>query len=166
MKQWYALYVNSRAEKKVAERLKKDGWDVFCPLKKESRQWTDRKKIVHVPYFSSYVFARFSFKDERLALLNTSGVVNILFWLGKPAIIRDSEMEEVMRFFEIYGEEGIREEPIVKGLSYEICNGYLEGKSGVVVWQNAERVTLEVAGLNMRFNVHKKCLVQQRNEIA
>lgn len=159
MKIWYALYVKSRAEKKVADRLKSNGFEVFCPIKTECRQWSDRKKLVEIPYFSSYVFVRFSMKFDRLLVLETPGVVKVLSWLGKPAMIRDEEMEEVMQFFATYHEREILQEHFVNGAAYRVKSGHLEGHSGVVVWQNSGRVVLDVPSLNIRFNVKKECLV-------
>lgn len=43
-KTWYALYVRSRAEKKVSQELEHIGIEVFLPLITRVRQWSDRKK--------------------------------------------------------------------------------------------------------------------------
>ncbi|MGB0977445.1 MAG: transcription termination/antitermination NusG family protein, partial [Prolixibacteraceae bacterium] len=45
-KQWFAIYVRSRAEKKVGESLNEIGIENYVPLKQEWRQWSDRKKLV------------------------------------------------------------------------------------------------------------------------
>lgn len=159
MKQWYVVYVNSRAEKKVAERLHENDIEIFCPLKTEIRQWSDRKKKLLVPYFPSYVFVRMNLKKERLKVLQTPGVAMLLFWLKKPAVIKDEEMAEVKAFFLEHKSRNIlREEIITSGESYQIQYGPLAGKSGIVLWQNSERVLLEVSGMNMRFSVEKKDL--------
>ena len=46
-------------QKKVAQRLADKGIEVFCPTKIEERQWSIESKV-EVPYFQSYVFAKFS----------------------------------------------------------------------------------------------------------
>ena len=53
---WYVLYTNPKAEKKVAEQLNKIGIETYCPLVTKIQQWSDRKKKIEVPLFSSYVF--------------------------------------------------------------------------------------------------------------
>lgn len=158
MRAWYVLYVNSRAEKKVAERLRQEGREVFCPLKTEWRQWSDRRKKVEVPYFRSYVFVRFSFKTERTTLLQTPGVVRILFWLGKPALIRDEEMAEIMDFFAQFQNSEMLKETLDVGATYKVTEGVMEGKSGILVWQNAERAVLTIPGMNIRLSVLKQNL--------
>ncbi len=46
---WYAIYTNPRAEKLVHSRLEETGVEVFLPLQKTYRQWSDRKKLVIKP---------------------------------------------------------------------------------------------------------------------
>src|SRR5512140_1670119 len=53
---WYALYTRPRAEKMVYSRLEEGGIEAFLPLYKTLRKWSDRKKLVEKPLFSSYVF--------------------------------------------------------------------------------------------------------------
>lgn len=160
MKSWYVLYVNSRAEKKVAACLRMNGWEVFSPLKTEWRQWSDRKKKITVPYFHSYVFVRFNYETERIKLLQTPSVVRILFWLGQPAIIRDKEMEAIQNFFSNNAHQEIYCESLTKGAAYQIKDGLLQGKSGIVIWQNSDRALLEIPELNLRFNVRKDRLIK------
>ena len=56
MLNWYALYTKPRKEQKVAQQLEELGFVVYLPLKVEVKQWSDRKKKVISPLFSSYVF--------------------------------------------------------------------------------------------------------------
>jgi hypothetical protein len=55
---WYAIYTNPRAEKLVRDRLLEAEVDVFLPLHKTFRIWSDRKKLVEVPLLTSYVFVK------------------------------------------------------------------------------------------------------------
>ncbi|MGY8913899.1 MAG: transcription termination/antitermination NusG family protein, partial [Flavobacteriales bacterium] len=53
---WYVLYVQTKNEKKVADRLRGMDVEVYCPVIKETKQWSDRKKTIETPLFKSYVF--------------------------------------------------------------------------------------------------------------
>ena len=55
-KQWFAIYTRSRNEKKVVAGLLEQGHEAWVPLMKTMRQWSDRKKVVEVPLFNSYIF--------------------------------------------------------------------------------------------------------------
>lgn len=88
---WYVIYTKPKWEKKVAERLTQVGVECYCPLITKVQQWSDRKKKVEIPLFNSYVFVQISDTD-RNSVFQIPGVVRYLFWLGKPAIVRDEEI--------------------------------------------------------------------------
>lgn len=92
MKNWYVVYTKPKWEKKVAEKLNEIGIECYCPLIIQIKQWTDRKKKIEVPLFNSYVFVQLEDSD-RSSVFQVSGVVRFLFWLGKPAIVRDEEIK-------------------------------------------------------------------------
>jgi len=91
---WYAVSTKSRAEKKVFERLNNLGFEVFLPLIITIKQWSDRKKKVSEPLIKSFVFVQTS-NDKFSEVLEVPGVLNILKYLGKPAIVRDVEIENL-----------------------------------------------------------------------
>lgn len=91
---WYPVYTNSRAEKKAYQELQKKGIEAYLPLRKEVKQWSDRKKIVEEPLFKSYLFVRISNK-EHAEVLMTSGVNRFLYFSGKIAVMPDKQMEDL-----------------------------------------------------------------------
>ncbi|MBC7440306.1 MAG: UpxY family transcription antiterminator [Flavobacterium sp.] len=95
---WYVIYTKPKWEKKVASRLIEIGINCYCPLKTQIRQWSDRKKKVEIPVFSSYVFVQLEDKN-RNEIFQIQGVVRYLFWLGKPAIVRDDEIINMKKWF-------------------------------------------------------------------
>ncbi|MGC1473617.1 MAG: UpxY family transcription antiterminator [Psychroserpens sp.] len=91
-KNWYVLMTKPKSEKKVAERLKRMGVQVYCPMKIEVRQWSDRKKKVEVPVLPSTVFVKLE-DSNRSIVFNVPGAVRYLFWLGQAAIVPSHEIE-------------------------------------------------------------------------
>lgn len=89
---WYVLYTKPKWEKKVADKLNQIGIECYCPLITQVKQWSDRKKKIEVPLFNSYVFVQLE-DNERNSVFEVSGVVRYLFWLGKPAIVKDGEID-------------------------------------------------------------------------
>jgi transcription antitermination factor NusG len=94
---WYVVYTKPKWEKKVAEQLRNKGIECYCPLITQVRQWSDRKKKVEVPLFNSYVFVQLP-DSERNTVFQSVGVVRYLFWLGKPAIVRDEEISIIKKW--------------------------------------------------------------------
>jgi transcriptional antiterminator RfaH len=91
---WFVLYTKSRNEKIVAERLKEIDVEVYCPVLKKEKQWSDRKKIVEEPLFSSYIFVQIEEK-ERQVVFEVPGAVRYLYWLQKPAEVRPEEIQAI-----------------------------------------------------------------------
>lgn len=91
MMNWYVVYTKPKWEKKVAEKLNEIGLECYCPIITQIKQWSDRKKKIEVPLFNSYVFVRL-LDGDRNSIFQIAGVVRYLFWLGKPAIVRDEEI--------------------------------------------------------------------------
>ena len=94
---WYVVYTKPKWEKKVAEQLRNKGIECYCPLITQVRQWSDRKKKVEVPLFNSYIFVQLP-DSERNLVFQSVGVVRYLFWLGKPAVVRDEEISIIKKW--------------------------------------------------------------------
>jgi transcription antitermination factor NusG len=100
-KKWYAVYTRPRWEKKVADSLSRIEVENYCPLNKVERRWSDRKKIVEEPLFTSYVFIRITSKEQG-KVREVDGLLNLVYWLGKPAVIRDEEIDLIKKFLNIH----------------------------------------------------------------
>ena len=96
-KRWFAAYTKPRWEKKVSRVLEQKGVECWCPLKKTEKQWSDRKKVIEEPLFTSYVFVRIDETDKSVVLM-TDGILNFVYYIGKPAIIRDEEIDIIKKF--------------------------------------------------------------------
>jgi transcription antitermination factor NusG len=96
---WYAIYTRPRWEKKVNSLLTQKGVESYCPLNKVRRKWSDRIKTIEEPLFKSYVFVKIT-EEERANVRMTNGVVNFVYWNGKPAIIKEKEIDTIKRFLD------------------------------------------------------------------
>ena len=144
---WYALYTKPRWEKKVADLLEIKQIENYCPLQKIERNWSDRKKIILEPLFKSYVMVRLAPKAH-IPVLQTDGVLGFVTFQGKPAVIRDIEVETVKQFLKDY--ENIQVERIDVNINDEvtIINGPLMQQKGQVqeVGGNMVKVMLPSLG--------------------
>ena len=131
MNNWYAVYTKPRSEKKVTERLSYDGFEMYCPLMKTLRQWSDRKKKVQVPMFPGYVFVRIS-EIERSLILQDSGVLNYVYWLGKPAVVHENEIDAIKEIAEKGEEININSNNFEVGNLVVIPEGPFKGMTGRV----------------------------------
>ena len=97
VKKWLAVYTKPRWEKKVDSILLRKGINSWCPLQRVEKKWSDRKKIIDEPLFRSYVFVNIA-ETERLTVLQTEGVLNFVHYLGKPAIIKNEEIDIIKAY--------------------------------------------------------------------
>ena len=99
-KHWFVVYTKSNCEKKVASLLTKYNIDNYCPLNKTIRQWSDRKKVILAPLFTSYVFVYVSLDAISKVKQVSSDIINFVYWLGKPAVVQDVEIEQIKLFLD------------------------------------------------------------------
>jgi len=92
---WYAVYTKPRWEKKVHATMTSRGLESYCPLNKVRKQWSDRVKLVEEPLFKSYVFVHVA-EEEQTRVRMVDGVLNYVYWQGKPAVIKDKEIDTVL----------------------------------------------------------------------
>jgi transcription antitermination factor NusG len=155
-KRWFAVYTHARWEKKVAALLTRKNIENYCPLNRVLRQWSDRKKIVYEPLFTCYVFVRIS-NAERVSVLQTDGVLNYVIWQGRPAIIRDAEIEVIKNF--LLEHTNVRLEKIDVDVNDTVrikCGLFMEQEGKVVeVMGKTLRVSLPSLGYVMLAEIPK-----------
>jgi transcription antitermination factor NusG len=153
---WFVLYTKSRQEKKVAFQLEKMGITVYCPLVTQIHQWSDRKKKVEVPLISSYVFVKLKEKD-RERVFGVPGIVRYVYWLQKPAIVRDDEIAIMKEWLSV--ETGAAKvESLRCGDRMRISSGVFEGEEGVVEEVNKSRVQLLLVDLGMKITLKRSVI--------
>jgi transcriptional antiterminator RfaH len=97
---WYVVYTKPKWEKKVAERLNALGIKAYCPLITKLSQWSDRKKKIQTPLFNSYIFVQVDEKNRNI-IFEVPGAVRYLFWLGKPAIVKQNEIQIIQNWLSV-----------------------------------------------------------------
>ncbi len=156
---WFAVYTKPRWEKKVSETLKEKGVEVYCPLNKVEKQWSDRKKIIHEPLFKGYVFVRIT-ENQKLDVRTVNGIVNFVYWNGKPAVVRDEEIEIIQRFLSEFNDVEVESLSLQVNNQVLIKQGVLVNYQGIVleVLGNRAKVLVESMGLKLSATIDKKNL--------
>lgn len=152
---WYVVYTKPKWEKKVAERLNEIGVVTYCPLIMKISQWSDRKKTISVPLFNSYIFVQLEDID-RNRVFEVAGTVRYLFWLGKPAIVRNAEIEAIQKWLSTPDEYEITLDKWQKGDKIMLDSGPFISQTAIIqeVKQNHYIMILETLGCILR--VYKK----------
>lgn len=156
---WYAVYTKPRWEKKIWKFLLEQEIISYCPLNKVRRKWSDRYKLVEEPLFKSYVFVKIA-EDEMGKVRSIPGVVNFVYWNGKPAVIQENEVNIIKRFLNDY--KFVEAEPFLleRNQRIKILSGVLMDEEGVVL--KAEKNTVQVILTSLGFKLKASL---RRNEI-
>jgi transcriptional antiterminator RfaH len=130
---WFVIYTRPRWEKKVDQLLKQRGINSFCPLKAVESQWADRRKIVELPLFNSYVFVNINMKEE-LAVRQTRGVLNFIYFMSKPATISDKEIDGIRTIMTKYKDvQAVSLKDLIIGDRVTIKRGILSNHEGSII---------------------------------
>ena len=157
---WYAVYTRPRFEKRVLKGLQDLGIDAYLPLIKTMRQWSDRKKMVEVPLFSSYVFVNI---DRRYydQVLQTQGAVKYITFDGKAATIPNEQIDTLKIIVNsnerVETHWGTRK----KGDKVIVTAGSLKGLKGELISEGDRKkvmVRIESINQNLTVEVHNSLI--------
>ena len=152
MEKWIAVYTKSRHEKVVIQELENKNIEAYCPIFKERRQWSDRKRWVEFPLFRSYVFAKIELKNS-IYILQTMGVHHIIKFQGNISIIPDEIIQNIKSMID-GGFTVEQVEYFVKGDEVIVVDGPLKGMDGIVVKiKNENKLVLKVAAIQQAIAV-------------
>jgi transcription antitermination factor NusG len=129
---WYAIYTRPRWEKKVNGLLKDKGIESYCPLNRVRRRWSDRIKTIEEPLFKSYVFVKI-LEEDRSNVRMTHGVVNFVYWDGKPAIIKEKEIQTIRRFLGEYENVELQKIDLLPEQRIRVTSGPMMDHEGRVI---------------------------------
>ena len=147
MKRWFILHTKANQEIKVSEQLKEMNISCFCPTVTILKEYSDRKKKVLKPLLPSYVFV-FIEEKKRNDVFLVFGIVRYMFWLGKPATIRECEIELMKQYLDgLY--QSVSVTKFKRGQLYKITEGVFSGRIGKVVENKKNKIKLELQSLGM-----------------
>ncbi|SDN13959.1 Transcription antitermination factor NusG [Daejeonella rubra] len=149
---WYVIYTKSRCEKAVSDKLSLSGIEVYCPLLKRKKLWSDRWKWVEEPLFRSYCFVYLDEK-EREKVFAVPGVVRFLQHCGKPAVIRNKEMELLKSWLIQYDHSSIEAGTFNSNDRIMIKSGALMDKEAEVLESKGNYLTLYLQDLGLQVKV-------------
>ncbi len=143
---WYVVYTKPRWEKKVAGLLEKKQLEHYCPLNKVVRQWHDRKKTLLEPLFTSYVFVRTTPKQHSY-IKAIPGIVNFIHWLGKPAVVRDEEIQSVKDFLGEHNSVAVEKISVNLHDTVRIVRGPFMHQEGKIIQVTNNTVKIELPSM-------------------
>jgi transcription antitermination factor NusG len=164
MRNWYALYLRSRFEKKVFKDLQEKNVESFLPLIEEVHVWSDRKRKVQEPLFRGYVFVKTDLQD-RYTILEINGVVRFVGIREKPSLIPEEQIEWLRR---IVGKPDHvkREQYLERGERVRVVGGPMQGVEGIIKRLNGQtRVVISIESIVQSVSVQIEADLLQQIEL-
>lgn len=150
---WFAIQTRPRWEKKVSLLLSEKGIENYCPLNKVVRNWSDRRKIVFEPVFKSYVFVKIT-DEEKWGVKQVNGVLNYVYWLGKPAQINEKEIITIRKFLNEFNEVSVEKKDFHRYAKVRIKQGILMNYEGMVIEVHGNRIIVKIDSLDLQLSAH------------
>jgi transcription antitermination factor NusG len=147
-KKWYVVYTKPRWEKKIALLLTDKEIEHYCPLNKITKQWSDRKRIVLEPLFKGYIFVKRSSADK-WDIKKIPGILNYVFWLGKPAVVKESEINIIKKFLHEFNDVEVTNAEVTLNEKVQVKQGLMMNYKGIVleILGNKAKVKIDSMGM-------------------
>jgi transcription antitermination factor NusG len=147
-KKWYVVYTKPRWEKKIALLLTDKEIEHYCPLNKITKQWSDRKRIVLEPLFKGYIFVKRSSTDK-WDIKKIPGILNYVFWLGKPAVVKESEINIIKKFLHEFNDVEVTNAEVTLHEKVQVKQGLMMNYKGIVleILGNKAKVKIDSMGM-------------------
>lgn len=161
-KHWFALYTKPRHEFTSAEKLLANSIEHFLPTITVTRKWSDRRKKVVVPLFSSYIFI-YANEKERIISLQQEGIVKTISFLGKPAIIPDWQIDSLKKVLSNTPDVFVSDK-IEIGSKIKITEGPFEGVTGIVKEVDSEQwlfVSIDILNRSVSVKLSRESVIKK-----
>lgn len=113
----------------MTDQLKRKKIEFYCPQNRISSRWNDRKKNVSEPLFSSFVFVYLSEEEQKTAM-QVNGVVNFVYWLNKPVVVPNEEIDTIKKFLFEYSNVKVERTSVSQLENVRIIDGPVITRKG------------------------------------
>jgi transcriptional antiterminator RfaH len=146
---WYVIYTRPKHEKKVALKLEERKLTYLLPQTKVLRTWHDRKKIIEVPLFPSYLFISLDKIEDYYDGLECEGVLSFVKFGKEVARVKEETVDSLRLLMNDGKNIEVSEEKFNPGQKFMIRQGAFTGlMCELIEHKNAKRVLVRINLLN------------------
>jgi transcription antitermination factor NusG len=144
---WYAVETRYQFERRVTCQLEQLGFETFLPSIKQIHRWSDRRKVVDLPLFPRYTFARIDSSPANYKqILRTGGVVGLVGFSGAAAPIPASQIEDLRKLLSQKVPCALH--PFLKmGQRVRIRGGCLDGLEGILQGAGRKHLVISIESI-------------------
>jgi transcription antitermination factor NusG len=154
MHKWYPVYTHPKAEKKAHQALLNKGIETYLPLRRQLKQWSDRKKWIDEPFIKSYLFVRIT-QQEQTEVLMTKGITRFIYFGGSVASMPDKQIEDLKLLMTSAVELEVTEENLLPGEKIVLKAGPLKGMVGEIIsYRSQKQLALRLESMGCSVIIH------------
>ncbi|MDO3627507.1 UpxY family transcription antiterminator [Mucilaginibacter sp. BT774] len=151
---WYPVYTHPKGEKKAHQTLLSKGIEAYLPLRRQLKQWSDRKKWVDEPLMRSYLFVHITQKQQTDVLM-TRGISRFIYFGGKIASMPDKQIQDLKLLLASALDLEITEQNLLPGEKIKLKAGPLKGMVGEIVsYRSQKQLALRLENLGVSLIIH------------
>ena len=105
------------------------------------------------PVFKGYVFVKLE-DQKKWEVKAVSGVLNFVYWLGKPAMIREEEIDIIKKFLNEFNDVQVEAKGLVVNSEVRVKQGVLMNYKGIVVEVFGNRAVVKIDNLDLQLSAH------------
>lgn len=85
---------------------------------------------------------------------SVNGILNFVYWLGKPAVIRDEEIDVIRKFLNEFNDVQVESKGFVINSEVRIKQGVLMNYNGIVIEVLGNRAVVKIDTLDLQLSAH------------
>jgi len=156
MKRWYVVHTQGRQEGRAEVNLRRQGFEAWLPLIRQTRRHARRLDRVLAPLFPRYLFVQLDLTRQAWRSINgTFGVVRLLCNGDTPLVVPAGLVEKIMRKCDGAGTVVGPLHPLVVGEAVKVAMGRfdLEGLFETKSGQDRVVLLIKLLGREVRATV-------------
>lgn len=102
------------------------------------------------PLFKGYIFVQVD-EQKKWDIKLVDGILNYVYWLGKPAVVREEEIDTIKKFLQEFNDVEVINASLDTNDTVLVKQGVLMNYKGIVleVMGNKAKVNIESMGLSL-----------------
>ena len=92
--------------------------------------------------------------QKKWEVKEVSGILNFVYWLGKPAIVREDEINIIKKFLNEFTDVQVEAKGLVVNSEVRIKQGVLMNYNGIVVEVIGNRAVVKIDNLDLQLSAH------------
>ena len=108
--------------------------------------------MVEEPLFKGYLFIKIEEK-KRDEVFTLPGTVRYLFWLRRPAVVREEEIHTIQKWLGEYDHEDINISDIKPGDYVRITSGQFSGEQAILLDRTHHKAVVQLKELGIQLSL-------------